>query len=361
MSNELTFEAIRGVQSRTAYYSVMVPMRMVPRLFEFDGDDLPPDLRAQRVLSKARVPQIANYLSDNWDNYILSSLCASVDGDLTFTPVGNDGAQRNVGTLSFAMDARILLNDGQHRRAAIEAALKTRPALENETISVVIFADRGLGRSKQMFADLNMNAVRPSNSLNILYDKRNPLAVLSVDVFRRVPFFNRHLELEKKSLSNRTTKLYTLSSLQQAHEWMVGSTADKFGEDTLDMVVRFWRELYEVLLDWQRLDGGSLSAHDLRQTNVHSHGVLLQAFGVLGGVLIDAFPEAWPEKLRALGSLDWSRHNAELWEGKVMNGARMNCQRRNVLLGAVVLFDTVGLPLEPRMKAALYAQEQVAA
>ena len=158
----------------------MVPMKMVPRLFIFDGDDLPPDLRAQRVLSKARVPQIANYLAENWDNYILSSLCASVDGDLTFTPASSDGALKNVGTLSFAMDARIILNDGQHRRAAIEDALKTRPALENETISVVIFADRGLERSQQMFADLNMNAVRPSNSLNILYDKRDPLSLIHI-------------------------------------------------------------------------------------------------------------------------------------------------------------------------------------
>ncbi|WP_299784345.1 DNA sulfur modification protein DndB [uncultured Roseobacter sp.] len=361
MANELTFEAIRGVQSRTAYYTVMVPMKMVPRLFIFDGDDLPPDLRAQRVLSKARVPQIANYLAENWDNYILSSLCASVDGDLTFTAAGNDGALKNVGTLSFAMDARIILNDGQHRRAAIEDALKTRPALENETISVVIFADRGLERSQQMFADLNMNAVRPSNSLNILYDKRDPLAGLSVDVFRIVPFFNRFLELEKKSLSNRTTKLYTLSSLQQAHEWMVGPAGDRFGEETLDLVVQFWNALYDVLDDWQRLDGGSLNAHDLRQNTVHSHGVLLQAFGVLGGTLIDAYPQEWPEKLKSLSSLDWSRRNAELWEGKVMNDARMNGQRRSVLLGAAVLFETIGLPLEARMKAAMEAQGQVAA
>lgn len=361
MANELTFEAIRGVQSRTAYYTVMVPMKMVPRLFIFDGDDLPPDLRAQRVLSKARVPQIANYLAENWDNYILSSLCASVDGDLTFTPASSDGALRNVGTLSFAMDARIILNDGQHRRAAIEDALKTRPALENETISVVIFADRGLERSQQMFADLNMNAVRPSNSLNILYDKRDPLAGLSVEVFRQVPFFNRFLELEKKSLSNRTTKLYTLSSLQQAHEWMVGPAGDRFGASTLDSVIQFWNALYDIMDDWQRLDGGSLNAHDLRQNTVHSHGVLLQSFGVLGGSLIDGFPDTWPEKLQALSTLDWSRRNATLWEGKVMNDARMNGQRRSVLLGAAVLFETVGLPLEPRMKAAVDAQGQVAA
>ncbi|WP_050524077.1 DNA sulfur modification protein DndB [Pseudorhodobacter wandonensis] len=361
MANELTFEAIRGVQSRTAYYTVMVPMKMVPRLFIFDGDGLPPDLRAQRVLSKSRVPQIASYLAENWDNYILSSLCASVDGDLTFTPASRDGALRNVGTLSFAMDARIILNDGQHRRAAIEDALKTRPALENETISVVVFADRGLERSQQMFSDLNMNAVRPSNSLNILYDKRDPLAGLSVEVFRQVPFFNRFLELEKKSLSNRTTKLYTLSSLQQAHEWMVGPAAERFGSSTLDYVVQFWNALYDIMDDWQRLDGGSLNAHDLRQNTVHSHGVLLQSFGVLGGSLIDAFPDTWPEKLQSLSSLDWSRRNATLWEGKVMNDARMNGQRRSVLLGAAVLLETVGLPLEPRMKAAIDAQGQVAA
>ncbi|KNG91822.1 DNA sulfur modification protein DndB [Pseudaestuariivita atlantica] len=361
MANELTFEAIRGVQSRTAYYTVMVPMKMVPRLFIFDGDDLPPDLRAQRVLSKARVPQIASYLAENWDNYILSSLCASVDGDLTFSPAGKNGALKNVGTLSFAMDARIVLNDGQHRRAAIEDALKTRPALENETISVVIFADRGLARSQQMFADLNMNAVRPSNSLNILYDKRDPLAVLSVEVFRQVPFFNRFLELEKKSLSNRTTKLYTLSSLQQAHEWMVGPAGDKFGEETVSFVIQYWNALYGVLEDWQRLDGGSLNAHDLRQNTVHAHGVLLQAFGILGGALFESFPTNWADKLQAFTAVDWSRRNAELWEGRVMNEARMNGQRRSVLLGAAVLFEAVGLPLEPRMKAAMDAQTQVAA
>ncbi len=361
MANELTFEAIRGIQSRTAYYTVMVPLKMVPRLFIFDGEELPADLRAQRVLSRSRVPQIAQYLSDNWDNYILSSLCASVDGDLTFKPAAKDGALRNVGTLSFAMHARIVLNDGQHRRAAIEDAIKTKPALENETISVVIFADRGLERSQQMFADLNMNAVRPSNSLNILYDKRDPLAGLSVEVFRRVPFLTRFLELEKKSISNRAPKLYTLSSLKQAHTWMVGPECDRFGENSFGLAIQFWSELYDVMDDWKRLDGGSLTAADLRQNTVHAHGVLLQAFGVLGGSLLETFPDTWRENLKLLSSLDWSRRNADLWEGRVMNDTRMNGQRRSVLLGAAVLFETVGLPLEPRMEAAIEAQSMIAA
>jgi DNA sulfur modification protein DndB len=49
------------------------------------------------------------------------------------------------------MTARFIINDGQHRRAAIEEALKERPELGDETISVVFLVDEGLTRSQQMF------------------------------------------------------------------------------------------------------------------------------------------------------------------------------------------------------------------
>lgn len=352
MGNQLSFEAIRGVQARTAFYTVMVPLRMVPRIFMFDDHELPPDLRAQRVLSRARVPQIADYLASNRDDYILSSLCASVDGDLRFEPAAPTGHLRNVGTLSFSMDARILLNDGQHRRAAIEEAIKCRPELENETISVVVFADRGLKRSQQMFADLNKNAVRPSGSLSVLFDHRDSLARLSAAVFEAVPFLGRHVELEKTTLSNRTTKLYTLSSLNQAHEWMVGRTASRFGEQTTELAIAFWLALYEVMKDWRRLDAGDLTAANLRQTTVHAHGVLLQGFGLLGGTLIEQRPISWRQDLKELGQIDWARQNKALWDGRVMNGVRMTGQRKAVLLGAAVLYRQVGLTLEERMSAA---------
>ena len=348
MSNFYSFSAIRGIQAGHPYYTVMIPLYQVPRIFSFDDETLPPDLRSQRVLSKVRVPQIAEYLSMYWDNYILSSLCASVDGDLSFKSASDDLTLRNVGILTISMDARILLNDGQHRRAAIEEALKTRPEIENETISVVLFADRGLERCQQMFADLNKNAVRPSGSLNVLFDHRNPLARLSAHVLSEVEFFRRFTDLERSSIPNRGTALYTLSSLNRANEWLAGRSADRFGEDTLSLAAVYWGELYQTMLDWQRLDAGTLKSCDLRQSTVHAHGVLLQSLGLLGGRLLVEKPEAWREYLSKLELLDWSRRNADLWEGRVMNGARMNGQKRAVLLGANVLYRTVGLPLDER-------------
>ena len=348
MSNYYSFSAIRGVQAGHPYYTVMIALSQVPRLFCFDDGGLPADLRAQRILSKVRVPQIANYLADNWHDYILSSLCASVDGDMSFRAASESREFRNVGILTISMNSRILLNDGQHRRAAIEVALKTRPEIENETISVVMFADRGLERSQQMFADLNKNAVRPSSSLSVLFDHRDPLARLSAHVLSKIEFFQRFTDLEHSSISNRSTAIYTLSSLNRANCWLAGKEANRFGENSASLVVDFWSALYSHMKDWQRLDAGTLKACDLRQNTVHAHGVLLQGLGLVGGRLLKERPQDWRCALGKLEAVDWSRRNTTLWGDRVMNGSRINGQKRAVLLGANVLCRMIGLELDER-------------
>lgn len=107
------------------------------------------------------------------------------------------------------MSARFVINDGQHRRAAIEAALEERPELGEETIAVVFFLDEGLNRSQQLFADLNKHAVKPTKSLGILYDYRDPLACLARELAANVPCSKNLTEKEKTTISNRSIKLCT--------------------------------------------------------------------------------------------------------------------------------------------------------
>src|SRR5205814_2193073 len=121
-----------------------------------------PELRAQRTLNRARIPEIASYLVINAKSYVLSALTASVDAPISFQPFDAEGAMLGMGTLSIPMDARILINDGQHRRAAIEEAIRENPALGQDNVPVLFFIDEELKRSQQMFADLNKYAVRPS-------------------------------------------------------------------------------------------------------------------------------------------------------------------------------------------------------
>ncbi len=177
-SSTYQFPAIRGIQAGKEYYITMFPMKVIAKLFSFDDSDLPPKVRAQRTLNHARVPMIAKYLTSNPKDYVFSSITASIDGEVQFVPFGQRGTEHKIGKLIVPMTARIIINDGQHRRAAIEEALKLRPELGFEMISAVLFLDSGLKRSQQMFADLNKHAVPPTKSLGILYDNRDPLSQL---------------------------------------------------------------------------------------------------------------------------------------------------------------------------------------
>src|SRR5258707_103923 len=118
----LSFPAMRGCMGRRDYFVTMVKLSLVPRLFKFrDWAELPPEQRPQRVLQKSRVQDIGRYILDNEDGYLFSSLTASFDCDPAFTPVkGHD----KIGTLTIPLDADLVINDGQHRRAAIDEALK---------------------------------------------------------------------------------------------------------------------------------------------------------------------------------------------------------------------------------------------
>ena len=359
--NSLEFTAIRGVQAGSAYYVIMVPLKVVPRLFKFDDEAMPAELRAQRVLNKARVPAIANYITNNPTEYILSSLCASIDGEIAFEPAAQDGPLRKVGQLRIDMGATILINDGQHRRAAIEDAVRERPTMGDETISVVVFADRGLKRSQQMFADLNIHAVRPTKSIKLLYDHRNALAGLSRDVVKAVPLLRDFTDYENTSISNRSIKLFTLSSLHQATAELIGkSKSGKVESDDKDLAVEFWNAVIAQMPDWQRVGTREVSSYELRRDYIHAHGVAVHAIAVAGAQLRTAHPKDWKKRLAKLRDIDWSRANRKLWDNRALVAGKVNKSKNNVTLVTNVVVRALGLPLtlEAQRVEDLYAPIQ---
>src|SRR5438552_18483766 len=78
------FFALKGIQAGRPYFIAMCPIKLLPKIFLFDEDEIPADLRAQRGLNRARVPEIARYLVDNPTEYVFSSIAASIDGDVRF-------------------------------------------------------------------------------------------------------------------------------------------------------------------------------------------------------------------------------------------------------------------------------------
>lgn len=340
-----TFPAVQGMQAGRHFFIAMCPLRMIPRLFMFDEEEVPPELRAQRSLNHARVPAIAQYLVSNPSSYVLSALTASVDAQVKFVP--SDGNKQSpFGHLQVPMDARILINDGQHRRAAIEEAIKEAPQIGHDNVPVLFFIDEGLNRSQQMFADLNKYAVRPSYSLSTLYDHRDPGSDLARYLAAECLTFKGLTEMEKSTISNRSTKLFTLSSIKHASRALLRKQPREgvTPEERL-LAKEFWEALAEQIPDWTRARKREVSTAELRQEYVHAHGVGLHAIGIAGAALLSRHPKNWKAMTKALSNVDWSRSNTDVWEGRAMTHGRISKATVNVQLTANLLKLKLGLTL----------------
>ncbi len=338
-----TFAALRGMQASRTFYVAMCPLRLIPRLFLYDEDELPAELRAQRPLNRSRIPAIARYMLDNPKEYVFSSITASVDGEVEFEPVSTGS---DLGQVVISMASKFIINDGQHRRAAIEEAIRQNPSLGDETISVVLFVDGGLHRSQQMFADLNQYAIRPTKSIGILYDLRSPLAQLARALVEEVVVFKNLTETERSSISNRSIKLFTLSSIHQGTKSLLGKKkSEAISPDDAKLAGLFWNEIAKHIPEWQLAASRKAIAAELRREFVHSHGIALHALGLMGFSLVKSDPKNWPAKLKALDGIDWTRKNTALWEGRAMSSGRISKATTNVLLTSALLKRVLELPL----------------
>lgn len=341
-----SFPALRGTQAGADFYVAMCPMRLLPKIFLFDDHEIPPELRAQRTLNRHRIPEIAQYLAENRHSYVVSALTASVDMTVDFEPRDGKGGAGMMGTLRVPMEARLLINDGQHRRAAVEQAIQECPELRDDHVPVIFFVDQGLARSQQMFADLNKHAIRPSDSLSTLYDQRDPCSELARFVAMTVDGFRGMTELEKSSISNRSIKLFTLSGIKHASRALLRKgRRDDIAQEEKRFATDFWSEVVSNVPDWQLAKQRKVASSELRQGYVHAHGVALQAIGTAGADLVAAHPDDWQERLKVLRDIDWARGNVELWEGRAMVHGRISRARTNVRLTANLLKKLMGLHL----------------
>jgi len=338
------FPVIKGIQSGREYYVAMVPLKLISSLFLFNDSRLPPEMRAQRLLNKSRVPSITRYLVENKDNYTFSSLTASIDRIVEFQPIPPEKENSRIGYINIPADTKIVINDGQHRRAAIIEALKQRPELAYETISVVFYIDTGLVRSQQMFSDLNRHASKPSGSLNILYDHRDNFAKFVLEIINDIPIFKNNIDYEKTSISNRSRKLFTLSSIYRANKTLLGSQ-ENLVDDQKHVAIEYWNEVTSNMEPWKDFLRGK-PPYKLRIETIAVNDISLQAIAIIGAN-IQNNSEDWKKDLTYLSTIDWTRTNPD-WNGRALFAGRLRKSYSNVVYTANYLKKKLGLPLTPK-------------
>ncbi len=317
------FPAVKGIQANKEYYTAMVPLEIIPKIFQFVDEELPPEIRAQRVLNKSRIPEMRDYILDNPESYVFSSITVSVDGSMLFEPINS--ADPMIGHISISMSARFLINDGQHRRAAIAEAIKLNPALKNEHISVVFYHDQGLRYSQQMFSDLNRYAIRPTKSINILFNSREESSIIAKEVIKEVSVFWGLTEKEKTTVSNRSKALFTLSAISTATIGLLKDIKLEVPQKT-KLAIDFWNEVALNMPDWHSVMMHDKKASDVRNSSICSLSITLVAIGYGGNKIIHAYPQDWKKYISRLLNVDWRKDNP-VWNDLVFVNGKVATNR----------------------------------
>ena len=320
--------AMRGKMGSRTYYSCLMPLSAIPNMFKFtDWADISPEAREQRVLNERRVPDLAHYIVENEHDYLFSSITASFRNEPEFSAQQGIDSENALGTLKIKLGDDLIINDGQHRAAGIVAALKLNPALGDHAISVLLFPYENTARVQQMFSDLNRYVQKTSKSLDILYDKRDPISIATMVAIDRIELFRELTEKADAALKSKSTKIFTLAALYDANRDLLKG----YGSDTLDeqtnRLVEFWTTVAEHMPDWTKVLRGQTLAQELRAEKISSHSTVLRAMGGLGADVVKE-PD-WKDRIAGLANIDWSKKNPD-WQDVciVANSVISNRQAR---------------------------------
>lgn len=361
---KVTFPAMLGTIGGRTYYSCMMPLRVVPKMFTFrDWAEFSPEEREQRVLNEKRIPHISKYITENEDGFLFASITASYKCNLLFSPKGSDG----LGYVEMDFDeAEFVINDGQHRCAAIAHALKENPSLGDETISVLLFEYESRERMQQMFSDLNRFVQKTSKSLDILYDKRDPYSRLTLEVIHMVDVFDGMVDRDAISIGIRSPRLFTLSTVYDANKELLrfrdleGKSEDKVEsfQELVALTTTFWNTVAEFMPSWREVKEKHRLAMELRQESLASHTTVLRAIGAAGAELMEEHPTNWEHKLQALTEIDWRRSNPQ-WEGVCLVAGSVSSNRQSRQATKAFIKRALGLTLSDAEVRSLTPAEQL--
>lgn len=199
-NKQLYLPALQGHFGTWTYYTALVSLKDLSERVGYASElqENPSlDEEIQRVLNdKTRTQEISDYLIDNEERFFSSLVVGVFQGYPQWYPfsVSSKAAahtldkvvedtQQLIGYLELRGDEQLFALDGQHRLAGIKRAIKEKPDLAEEKLSVIFVAhaasDAGLKRTRNLFVSLNKKAVPVGKRDIIVLDEVDLAAIIT--------------------------------------------------------------------------------------------------------------------------------------------------------------------------------------
>ncbi len=310
---------IRGVQSGREYWTTMIPLKLLPKLFTLETDEMPAEMRAQRKLNVGRAHKLKDYVLES-ERYTLSSVTVTIEVPNEQTDSFNfTSIQGDIGTLNVPMDSKFLIADGQHRIAGLKLAMLENSDLQDESISCVAYLHTSLKRAQTIFHDLNHYGVKPNKSLNLLYDHHSDESELARQVMKKVPIFTQYTDTETTSVGSKSSKVFTFNAIDEANKYLF-TNSQLSKEDKVTKAIAFWNAVTAEIPEWQLLLSKQYAPGEVRKNFLCGHAIALCGLAHLGFYVLKK--ENWQEELSKvnLGVVNWSKSNPEFENRIIFSG-----------------------------------------
>ncbi len=336
--------AVRGIQAGRVFYTINAPFGVLQRLVAFDTGNVLS--RSQRDVNPTRAKKVSQYIQNNSDSYVLTSLTGVINEHPEFI----ESEHANVGLLKVSMDSEILLFDGQHRTTGIIDAIKHDVELRSHNIPLMLFMDMTLAERQQAFSDINGHTVKPSASISDTYNQRDDLPMLVVDMANTLPAFTGLVDFERNVIGKNSPYLFPIKILKDATARLLGVKAtEPLSDEQREMAKSFWAACSKPLL-WQGFRNWDDSADEFRDGYISSHGVFLNALGLVGQCLLAQYGHI--AKLSDLSTLNIRRNSPE-FVGRCIDEVTGNMisNATSIKLTAIKMLCHVGCPVSPELQA----------
>lgn len=289
--------------------------------------------KINRPLMSPHVNEIAKYLI-NTENYVLPPFIFNCSTPIKVFAYGTGAVK--FGYAVIPSNVELYVTDGQHRLKAIEKAIRERPLLKNDSVTVLIIEEDDIDQIHQDFADCAKTKPIPP-ALLAAFDVSNILSKLTRQVSKELVVFDRRIDKISRTVGKDPNYMFTMSQLRiGVAEFLFGSSRKQVIESRsnqedcdwnglLNNTKVFYRLFAENNQTWQQLllpasQTVNLDLYSLRQERVDFNSVGFQVINRVGHHIFFGkdFTESEISNLvKALASLDYKR-DAQLWENNLV-------------------------------------------
>lgn len=374
-TNAIHIPALKYKSGERTWYAATIPYRTLGKFIQTSAvkkknqEIIKQDIK-NRFLDKKHRDEIVDYLKTEKE-FTLPPITLVSYEELDFRPYefkGQDIDEEKildnggsvVGVIILPIDYEFECLDGNHRTAAIRELANGDPQyIVGSSMLLNIVHESRAKKIRQDFVDVNKNAKQTTSSINTLFNTRDPISNLVVDLVEEIAFLKQTTELLGTSVSKLSKDIYTINNIKNALVEISGYNSqsgklDKLSNDLKDTRteddLRKNAKLFFEELKQNSFISNCLISRDripeLRNISVITTGTGIIIASRIAGYIFSNFKEVSEQKrhLSKLFTLDWSRKNP-VFDGRVVINNKILNSREAILGTTVALKIQMGYEL----------------